>query len=58
MMAQILLNEKFKTGLCPEFAATVTKLENIMVNPHEENRAYKKFYGKIIDNKKYSNNFG
>ena len=31
------INEILKTGLCPECGATTTKLENIIVNLHEEN---------------------
>ena len=33
MMAHMGLHENLKTVLCTEFIATVTKLENIMVNP-------------------------
>ena len=37
MMAHAELYEKLKIGLWTKYVATVTKLENIMVNLHEEN---------------------
>ena len=49
MMANTGLHENLKAGLWTEFAATATKLENIMVNPNEEKCSSKKFYGKIPD---------
>ena len=42
------LHENLKTGLCPKWAAFETNLEHIMVNPHEEKRAYENVYGIII----------
>ena len=51
MMTQTILHDKSKTGLWTKFAATMTKLENITVKPHEEKCAYEKFYGKIPDKK-------
>ena len=36
MMTHMGLHKNLKTGLCPECAATATKLKNIMVKPHEE----------------------
>ena len=53
MMVHAGLHENPKTGPWPKYAATVTKLGNIMVNPHEEKCAHEKFYGKIPDYKKY-----
>ena len=53
MMRHIGLHENFKNGLWPEWAATETKLERIMVNPHKEKCAYEKFYGKLPDYAKY-----
>ena len=41
------LNENLNTGLWPKCTAITTKLENITVNPHEENvhmRSYTKNY--------------
>ena len=58
MMAHMVLHENFNTGLWPECASTTDKLENIMVNPHEEIFAHKKLYGKIIDYPKYLRTFG
>ena len=37
MMAHTRLNENSNTGQWPKCVSTATKLENIMVNPHEEN---------------------
>ena len=53
MMAHTKLHENLSTDLWPKCATTTTKPENIMVNPHEEKCAHKKFYGKIPDYKKY-----
>ena len=36
MMDHVGLYEKLRTGLYPKSVSTATKLENIMVNPHEE----------------------
>ena len=49
MMAHSGLHENLKNGLFTKCAAITTKLENIMVNPQEENYAYEKFYSKIKD---------
>ena len=45
MMAHAGLHENLKTGLWPECAATATKIENMMVNPHEEQFTHEKLYG-------------
>ena len=58
MMAHAELYEKLKIGLWTKYVATVTKLENIMVNLHEEKCAYNKFYGQMIDYKKHSKTLG
>ena len=58
MMAHARLHENLNTGICPECAATATKLSNIMVNPHKEKCAHEKFYGKIPDYAKYLRTFG
>ena len=58
MMAHVGLHKNLKTGLWPKCAKTVTKLENIMVNPQKEKCAHNKFYGEILDYKKYLRNFG
>ena len=47
MMVHLRLHEKLKTGLWSKRAATMTKLENIMVNPHKGECAHEKFYGKM-----------
>ena len=52
------IHENLKTGLWPECASTTTKLENIVVNPHEEKCAHENFYGKIPDYTKYSRTLG
>ena len=44
-MAHTGLHENLKAGIWPKCAANTTKLENIMVNPHEEKYANKKIYG-------------
>ena len=58
MVAHVGLQEKIRTGICPECAPTATNLENILVNPHEEKCAHEKFYGKILDYAKYLRTFG
>ena len=58
MMAHAEINEKLNNGLWIKCAATATKLENIMVNPHKEKRAYEKLYGEITDYAKYLRTFG
>ena len=52
------LQEKIKTGLWTKCAATVTKLENIMVKPHKEKCAYEKFYIIISEYAKHLRIFG
>ena len=47
MMAHGVLNENLNTVLWPKYMETATKLENIMVNPHEETIYYEKLYGKM-----------
>ena len=58
MMAHIGLHENLKNGIWPKCAATKTKLENIMVNPHEEKIAHKKFYERMPDYEKYLSTLG
>ena len=53
MMVHVGLHENPKTVIWPEFAATGTKIEKLMVNLHEEKCAYKKFYGNMLDHTKY-----
>ena len=53
-MTHVGLHENLRTGLWLKCAETATKLENIMVNPHEEECAYKKFCRKIPDYQKHS----
>ena len=43
------LHENLNNGICPKCAATTTKIENIMVNPHKEKCAHHKFYRKMSD---------
>ena len=47
MMTDVRLHEKLKAGIWPKCTATVTKLENIMLNPHEDKCAHEKFYEKF-----------
>ena len=54
-MAHSGLHENIKTGIWPKYATNVTKLENSMVNLHEEKCAHKKFYVKMPDYAKYLN---
>ena len=49
MMTQVGLHENLRTGIWPDCAATATKLENIMVNPHKNKCSHENFYGKILD---------
>ena len=58
MMAHTGIHDKLKTGLCPECATNSTKLENIMINPHEEKCAHDKFYNNITDYKKNLKTYG
>ena len=58
MMACVVLHKNLKTGLWTECAATTTKPENIVINPHEEKCTHEKFYGKISDYAKYLRTFG
>ena len=58
MMDHTGIHENLKTRLQPEQMTTMTKPENIMVKPNEENCAYKKFYGQISEYTKKSRNFG
>ena len=46
VMAHMRLHENPNISIWTKCALTATKPENIMVNPHEEKCAYKKFYGK------------
>ena len=58
MMVRASLHQNLKNGLCLKWAATTTKLENIMVNPHREKCAHDKLYRKIPDYTKYLRTFG
>ena len=58
MMMHVGLNKKLKTCLWTKCVATATKLEYIMVNPHEEKCAHENFYGKIMDYAKHLSTFG
>ena len=49
MMVYTGLHENLKTGLWPKCAATATKIEIIMVNPHEEKCVHEKFNSKMRD---------
>ena len=53
MMMHARLHKNLKNSLWPECAAIVTKLEKIMVNPHEEKSAHEMFYKKKSDYAKY-----
>ena len=53
MIVHIGLYDNTKTDLSPEWEATTIKLQNIIVNPHEEKSAHEKLYGKMSDDKKY-----
>ena len=57
-MVQAGLHKNLRTDLCPECTATTTKLENIMVNPHEEKWKHENFYGKIPEYSKSLRTFG
>ena len=48
MMDHAGLYKNIKNGICSKCAAT-TKLENIMVNPHEEKCGHEKFYVRMPD---------
>ena len=50
-MAHTGIHEKIKIGLWTKCVETVTKLQNVMVNPHAEKFAHEKLYGKMTDNK-------
>ena len=47
MKANSRLDKILKTGLHPECAAVMTKLENTMVKPHEDKRDYEKLCGNM-----------
>ena len=53
MMTHTGLNENLNTDQWLECASTMTKLENIMLNPHKEKCTHKKFYRKMPDYKNY-----
>ena len=57
-MAHTGIHEKIKIGLWTKCVETVTKLQNVMVNPHAEKFAHEKLYGKMTDNKKSLSNLG
>ena len=48
-MAQTGHHENPNTSLWPKCVVTGTKLENSMVNPHEDKCAYEKVYRKMKD---------
>ena len=58
IMAHVVLHKNLKTQLYPECAETMTKLENIMLNPHKEKCAYEKFYGYMSEYSKHLKTFG
>ena len=58
VMTHAVLYKNLKTNLWPECATTVTKPENIMVNPHKEKYAHENFYGKMRDYAKHLRKFG
>ena len=53
MMTNAEIHENLNTGLWNKCVATATKLENIMVNSHEEKCAYGNFYDNMTDYEKY-----
>ena len=53
MISHMGLHENLKVFLWPECEANKNKLENIMVNPHEEICAYEKFCGRMPDSAEY-----
>ena len=58
MMEHMVLHENINTGLFTKCAATANKLENIMINSHEEKCAHEKLYVKIPVYAKYLRTFG
>ena len=48
IMVHVVLHEKLKIGPWRECMATTIKLENIMINPHEEACVFDKF-GRILE---------
>ena len=48
-MSQARLHDNLKTGIWPEFTATVTKIEKIMMKLNEEKCSHEKFYSKITE---------
>ena len=58
MMVHTVLHENIKTGLWFKWAASATKLENIMINPYKEKCTQEKFYDKIPDYENYLRSFG
>ena len=51
-------HENFKAGLWSECTETATKIENVMINPHEQKYAHEKFHQKMADYAKYLRTFG
>ena len=51
-------HENLKTDLWTKCASNMNKLENIIVNPHEEKSAYEKLCVKMLNYTKNSNIFG
>ena len=52
------LHENLNTGIWLKCAATMTKHENIRVNPLEEKCVHKKFFRKMLDYAKHFSTFG
>ena len=57
-MVHVGLHYNLKAGLRTEYMTTATKIEDFMVNTHEQKFAYDKLYIKITDYSKWLNNFG
>ena len=53
MMAKAIIHEKLKISIWTKCAATATKPENIIVNPHNGKFTHEKFYGKMPYYKKH-----
>ena len=49
MAVYVGLHENLKTVQWLEYAAIMTKIKNIRVNPHEDKCLYEKFYGQTVD---------
>ena len=49
MKSHMGLDERFKTGICPEYEAFVTKLENIIMKMYKDKCDCEKFYRSMPD---------